>query len=234
MARSVKNIFLLFIVCFYISKCCAQDIVGQKNKLTNAVIERFYVLKMHPDIKQGPYKAYFRRKTLIASGNYNNGKKTGIWSFGDISGKLVENYNYNTNNYIFEGPLDTNTYLGFLFDTLFVKTDIVTRPLKIGGSYYGFIPYMNLFQLPFETFDVNTDYFLAYIELLISPMGRLANYNVRIIAPYYEYDHSFNLDINLLSEADRTFQPATLNGRPILSRIVIKCYVTSSGELDFY
>jgi hypothetical protein len=230
----MKNVFLLFIIPCCLTNCFAQDIVAKRNRLSDSVTEKFFVLKSDENIKQGPYKAYFRRKTVIAAGNYNNGKKTGIWSFADVSGKLVENYNYTTNNYIFEAPLDTGTDLHFLFDTLFVKTDFVTRPLKVGGSYYGFIPYLNIFQLPFETMDIETDYFNATVELLISPLGRLADYKVHLVSPYYEYDHIFNLDVNLFSEEDRTFQPATLNGKPIICRIIIKCFVTGEGGLDFY
>ncbi len=230
----MKNIFLLLIIPCCLTKCFAQELVAKRNRLSDSVIEKFYVLKSDENTKQGPYKAYFRRRTVIAAGNYTNGKKTGIWSFADVSGKLVENYNYNTNSYIFEAPLDTDTDLHFLFDTVFAKTDIVTRPLKIGGSYYGFVPYLNIFQLPFETIDIETDYFNATVELLISPMGRLADYNVHVVSPYYDYDHIFNLDVNLFNEEDRTFQPATLNGTPILCRIIIKCFVTGQGGLDFY
>jgi hypothetical protein len=77
----------------YITNCFAQDIVARKNKLSDAVIERFYVLKSDLKTKHGPYKGYFRGKTVIAAGNYRNGEKTGIWSFCDARGKLVENYN---------------------------------------------------------------------------------------------------------------------------------------------
>jgi hypothetical protein len=230
----MKNILLLLIIPGCVSHCLAQDIVAKRNRLSDSVIEKFYVLKSDQNTKQGPYKAYFRRRTVIAAGNYTNDKKTGIWSFADVGGKLVENYNYGTNSYIFEAPLDTGTDLHFLFDTAFAKTDILTRPLKIGGSYYGFIPYLNIFRLPFETMDIETDYFNAIVELLISPMGRLADYSVRLVSPYYDYDHTFNLDVKLFSEEDRTFQPATLNGKPILCRIIIKCFVTGKGGLDFY
>ena len=230
----MKNIFLLLIIPCCLTNCYAQEIVSKRNRLSDSVIEKFYVLKSDENTKQGPYKAYLRRKIVIAAGNYTNGKKTGIWSFADVSGKLVENYNYTTNNYIYEAPLDTGTDLHFLFDTLFVKTDFVTRPLKIGGSYYGFIPYLDIFQLPFETMDIETDDFNATVELLVSPLGRLADYKVHLVSPYYDYDHTFNLDVSLFSEEDRTFQPATLNGNPILCRIIIKCFVTGKGGLDFY
>ena len=98
----------------------------------------------------------------------------------------------------------------------------------------GYVPYLNIFRVPFDTYDIETDSFLAVIDLLISPMGRLADYKVRLVSSYYQYDRIFSMDINEFSEEDRTFVPATLNGRPVMSRILIKCYVSSNGELDFF
>jgi hypothetical protein len=235
----VKVIFFFITGFFYVSVCLAQDTVEQKNRLSDSVVERFYVLKSYPQIKQGSYKAYFRpfflsSRVMIASGNYSRDKKIGIWSFYGPNGKLVEKYNYNTNSFLFEAPLDSSTDIFYFFDKKFVPTDTVTRPLKIGGYYYGFIPYLTVFQLPFETNDINTYYFNAYVELLVSPLGRLAEYKVHVASDYYKYNNVTSMDINLFSEADRTFTPATLNGEPIASRIMIKCYVTSSGGLNFY
>jgi hypothetical protein len=211
----------------------AQDTTERKNRLSGPVTERFFVLRSNQKIKQGPYKAFFRRKTLIASGNYTNNLKTGIWHFYTTKGRIIEKYDYDTNTFLFEGPLDDPDDLSFIFDAAIVKTDRLTRPLKIGGNYYGFIPYVNLFQLPFDTYDINTDLFDAEIELLISPLGRLADYKVHLTSGYYAYDHTFNMAVSLFSEADRTFIPATLNGEPVISRIVIKCNVTPDGRLDF-
>jgi len=184
-------------------------------------------------MRNGPYKALFRRKTVIASGNYTNGKKTGIWNFYGTDGKLAQTFNYDSNSFSYVARLDTGSDLQFMFDEKLKKTDTVTRPLKIGEPYYGYIPYVTIFRLPFETFDVNTDLFEATVELLISPMGRLAEYKVHLVSPFYQYDHTINLDVNLFSDEDKTFVPATLNHKPILSRIIIKCSVTNNG-LDFY
>jgi hypothetical protein len=230
----VKNRFLLFIILFCVTSCFAQDTVKQKNRLTDSVIERFYVLRSDKTIKEGLYKAFFKRKTLIASGNYSKNLKTGIWQFSDRRGRLVEKYDYDKNRFTYIAPLWAPEYLSLLFDDTLKEGDRITRPLKIGGIYYGYIPYVNLFQLPFDTFGVSTYAFHAYVELLISPLGRLADYNVRIVSSYYDYDHTFNLDVKLFNEADRTFIPATLNGKRVMSRIVIKCFVTPSGGLDFY
>ncbi len=205
----------------------------QKNRLSDHVIERYFVLKSDQKIKQGPYKAFLRRKTLIAMGNYKNDKRAGIWTFYESDGRLVERFNYNTNTLLNEAPLDTAGDIDYLFDAKIKEADKLTRPLKIGGTYYGFLPYVTLFKLPFSVMDVNTNSFNAYIELLISPGGRLAEYKVHISSALYEYKQTINMDVGLFSEDERQFIPATLNDEPILSRIIIKCYVAPFGDLDF-
>jgi hypothetical protein len=213
--------------------CVAQDTILRRNRLSDSVIEKFYVLKSNPEIRQGPYHALFRRETPLAIGHYKNGKKAGIWQFFNSKGRLVEKYNYNIENFTFEAPLSPSDDLNFLFDDSLKTTDVLTRPLKIGGSYYGFLPYLT-FKLPFDTFEINTNTFLAYVELVVSPLGRLADYKVHILSDSYQYYKDFSFDVHLFSEEDQTFAPATLNGKPILSRIIIKCYVNYLGGLDFF
>ena len=225
----------LFIFCLlYLSNCLAQDTVERKNWLTDSVVERFYALKSNKEIKNGPYKALFQRKTPVATGYYSNNKKTGTWEFYKQDGTHVQSFNYDTNDLTFEAATDTDDDIHYLIDKKFGAGDRATRPIKIGGIYYGYIPYLTVFQLPFETVEVNTNSFRATVELLISPLGRLADYKIHIVSQLYEYDRTFNLDVNLLSEADRTFIPASYNNEYVLSRILIKCYVQRDGGLDFY
>jgi hypothetical protein len=231
----MKNIYsILFIIFFCVTTCFAQDTVERKNRLSDSLIERFFVLKSDPKIKQGPYIILLNRKIPIARGRYNSNKKAGTWFFFDTEGKLVERYNYDKNKFLYEAPPYTSKDLSYLFDDSLKNGDKITMPVKIGGVYLGYIPYVSLFHLPFDSDQVDTYSFDAYVELLISPLGRLADYKVRIVSSYYEYDQTFDLDVHLFNEDDRTFVPATLNGVPVLSRILIKCFVTTSGGLDFY
>ncbi|MDP9046614.1 MAG: hypothetical protein M3N14_00655, partial [Bacteroidota bacterium] len=207
----MKSIFLLLTCFFFLTTCFSQETIERKNKLTDSVTERFFVLKSDKETKHGLYLAFFRRKTLIARGAYTKGKKTGGWNFYSTNGQPAERYNYDTNTLSFEAPYDPEGDVGFLFDDKIKPTDVATRPLKIGGSYYGYIPYVKLFRLPFDSFGVNTDVFEANIELLISPLGRLAEYKVHLVSQMYQYDHTITIDFHLLNEEDQVFIPATLN-----------------------
>jgi len=230
----VKKTLLLIIPLFYLNYCFAQDTVERKNRLSDSVIERFFVLKSDKKTKEGPYRALFQRRIVVAQGHYHKDKKSGVWNFYNQTGHLVETYDYGIQQFTYEAPVLVSDDFSYAIDDTIKKTDKVRRPLKIGGVYYGFIPYLTIFQTPFDTFEVNTDSFDAYVELLISPLGRLADYKVRLVSKEYQYDHIINLDVHLFNEEERTFVPANFNGKPVLSRILIKCWVTPNGGIDFY
>jgi len=230
----VRYSLCIFFGFFNVIRCAGQDTLARRERLSDTVVAHYHVLSTPENEKVGPYFVFLHRRTLLVRGNYKNGKKSGVWQFFDIKGVLNEKYNYDKKIFTYEAPLYSSPDFSFLFDDSLKKGDRLTRPLKIGGAYFGFLPYLNLFRLPFAAEDVNTDLFDAYIELLISPMGRLADYNIRLVSSDYNYDQIFNLDVHLFSDEDRMFTPATLNGTSVISRILIHCFVTPQGGLDFY
>jgi len=196
---------------FLIDHSFAQDTLKRRNRLTDSVIEHFFVLKSNPAVRQGPYQAVFRRKTTIATGEFSNGQKIGIWSFYSPSGVLIEKFNYDTNDFLFEGSLEKGSDITFKFDEKIMINDTVTRPVKIGGSYFGYIPLINVFGLPFDASEVDGDKFSVFVELLISPKGRLADYKVHINSNAYRYFQTTSFNLSLIPEEDKQFLPATLN-----------------------
>ena len=227
--RFYTGILLLLIY----TSCIGQDTVEIKNRLTGDVTERFFVLKTNADVKQGLYRAFYRRNTAIAIGNYKNNKKTGIWRFSGKDGATIQQFNYDNHNLISERMLDENQDVNFLVDDTLRDCDQLTRPVKPGGVYFGLIPYLNIFQLPFDTYNLDTGEFDAEVELLISQGGRLAEYTVHISSEFYDYEQVFNISVKLFDEEDKLFLPATLNGKPIVSRIIINCAVNQHGGLDY-
>jgi len=230
----VKIFLFVFVGLFCITNCFAQDTANHKNWLTNTILEKYKTLKPDEKTRVGPYKAYYKRRTLIADGRYDKGVKVGIWSFYDDEGKLNEKYDFDKTEYIYEAPLDTDTDVHFAFDAPIKVGDRVTRPLKIGGMYFGLAPYVGAFRLPFDTEGINLDFFYAIVELLVSPGGRLADYKVRLLSKAYKYDQTFNFDVGLFGEEDKQFTPASVNRQPVLARIFIRCSINYDGSLDFY
>ena len=230
----MKKILSITFSFFYIINCFGQETIEKKNRLNDNVIEKFRVLKDHENIKNGAYEALYRRNVPIALGNFTNGKKTGLWRFYDAKGNLVEVYNYDSASVKYEAKEFTKSS-DFLYaiDKVMSDTDKATKPMKVGGRYYGYLPYLGLYKLPFNPYEYGTTGCVAAVELLISPLGRLAEYKVRTMCGLLEYDQTITMSTNLFKEEDKQFIPATYNGEPILSRIFIKCRVTPDGGLDF-
>lgn len=231
---TLKNYPLFVCLIFCLSDCFAQATVEKKNKLNDNVIEKFQVLKDHQDVKNGPYEALYRRRVPIAQGNYTNNKKTGMWRFYDPKGTLMQVYDYNSKTIRYEAKeyaRSSDFYYGI--DREISDTDKVTKPLKVGGRYFGYLPFLGLYQPPFNPYEYGTDGCVAIVELLISPLGRLADFKVRVNCSLIQYDQTISMQVNLFKEEDRQFIPATYNGQPVLSRITIRCKLKSNGELDF-
>jgi hypothetical protein len=224
--------FLLFFTAIILTtNCFAQETVQKKTNLANNVSLVYNVLASNGYTKQGLYQALFKKKTVVATGMFENDKKIGVWRFYDQKGQAMQIYDYTKKQLLFEAREDTSSSLRYLADKQLDSTSKTTKPVKVGGRYYGYLPYLNLFTLPKDLRDVNYNAFSAVIELLISPYGRLADYKVHLTAANYE--RTVNMNINLPNEEDMVFIPATLNSEPISSRIVIRCYVTNSGHLNF-
>jgi hypothetical protein len=228
----VKKVILLIAIYFFVNRAVAQDSVMRKNRLTQSVIEQFFVLKSNKEIKQGLYQAIYRRRVALASGNYADNKRVGVWHFYDKYGRLVQNFNYEWNSIAWEIADDTltATHIRYDFDNKITDSDRVTKPMKAGGIYYGYIPYLKLFRLSDDYMGTDLSQFTAVLEILVSPGGRLADFKVHIKSQDDERITTFSTD--LIDEDDRLFVPATINHKAVLSRIFVKCRITDEGELD--
>ncbi len=227
-----KKTLLLLLSFFCVIYCSAQQKIQKKNRINDQVTEIFTVLKDSDMIKDGPYEAFYKRKTPLAMGNYTKDKKTGLWRFYDSKGKLMQIYNYDRDSLRYEAReyLHASDFW-YTIDQEIADTDQVTKPIKIGGRYYGYLPYLGAYKVPFDPYLYGTDDCTALVQLLISPMGRLAEYKVRSLCS--DYDQTVSLDVRLFREEDRKFIPATYNGRPVVSTIMIRCRLTRDGGLDF-
>lgn len=229
-----KRLFPAISILFCTLNSVAQEIIEKKNRLTDFVTEDYYVSKADQQTKNGSYQAFYKRKILIAEGAYLNGKKIGTWNFYGLRHNLLQRYNFNKDSLEYEASVRLPSNFHYLIDKDITDSDRITIPIRIGGRYYGFLPYLNVFKSPLPTYSGNEEMFVAEVELLISPMGRLASYKVHLMAPGFDYDQTINLSLNFFSEEQKQFIPATFNHKAILSRIIIKCRVTADGGLDYY
>jgi hypothetical protein len=232
--HAVKNIILTILLTFITGYCFAQQLVNRKNKLTGSVTEQFQsVIETDKQVKQGIYHAFFAKKTVIASGAYKNDKRIGTWHFFDPSGQIMQNYDYDNNQLLYESREDEKTRFKYNIDYIINKADVTTKPVRLGGRYFGYIPYLRLFKLPDDLENINPEQCTVILELLISPMGRLADYTIRITNSYTGEDiRVLNINTNILPGEDKIFIPATLNKNPVSSQITVACYMNRYGDID--
>ena len=229
----MKSLILLLLSIFYLNTVSGQETTVVKHKLTDRVTEKISVLKSDKSIRQGLYQAVSEQGRAVASGNFDQDKKAGVWHFYDQQGRLAQNYDYTKKVLLYESVEDTTSNLRYYVDKALTDTDRTTKPVKPGGRYFGYIPYLQLFKLPPYLAEINRMVSVAVVELLVSPYGRLADYKVHIYSgPTYE--KVFNMNLNALNEEDKTFIPATVNNQPIGCRIMIKCVIDNDGGIDFF
>lgn len=210
----------------------APETVTQKHRLTDSVVERYSVLKSDKYTRQGLYQAIYQKNYALASGYYTNGNRTGTWHFFDNRGNLVQNFDYNTNQITYEAPEDSTSNVLYVVDVQLTDSSKVTKPLKVGGRVFGYLPYINLFKLPPDLMNLDQRVSYGIVELLISPLGRLASFKVHVYSGKFE--KVFNMSIDVPDPADKIFIPATVNGEAVGCRAVIKCAFRSDGGLEFY
>jgi hypothetical protein len=228
--RSIS--FLIIISCTH--HCFAQDTLEIKRKISGDVTEIYKVLPANVNIRQGLFRALYKKKIPVAVGMFENDKKVGLWKFAGPDGTVLQTYDYSTKRLFYEAPEDTTSKLRYIVDKELKPGDRTTKPIKIGGRYYGYLPYLTLFTIPKELKNIDRDYISAIVELLISPGGRLASYKVNLVnSPFGQPIQTVNMNIKLPDPADVVFTPATLNGEPIACRIIIRCAVNSNGHLNF-
>jgi hypothetical protein len=228
------SLLYIILICL-INNCFSQDTVKRRDRLTQSVSEEYFVLKSDKTIKQGLYQAIYGRDIALASGDYLNNKQVGIWHFYDTNGRLVQNFDFNLNSIIYEEPDNyiSGMHIKYSFDDTIGNHDRVTKPIKIGGRCYGYIPYLSLFRLSDDYANSDFTQLNAILEILVSPGGRLADFKIHIQgSDDSERITSFSPD--LIDENDRLFVPATINGKPVLCRIFVRCRITGLGQLDVF
>jgi hypothetical protein len=230
----VKSILPFLLTLISLSNCFAQEIIKRTRKITPNVTEKYTaVIGTDREIKQGLYQALYNKKIPIASGNYTDDKRTGTWQFFNKRGQPIQRYNYDTNTLQLETREEENSNISYDFDAVVNNNDRLTKPIKPGGRYYGYLPYLKCFELPRDMHEADLDVYYVAMELLISPGGRLAEFKFHIKTPWDDnFDWVLNVNPNRLFDDDKKFIPATLNGEPVSALIMINCFINNNHTID--
>jgi hypothetical protein len=229
--------FFSFLICISVAGY-AQETIVENGKYAPGINEEYHVLKSNPNIKHGLYRAFYNRKTVIATGMYTQGKKSGTWHFYNNVGKVVQHYNFDTNKAFFlvNNELPANL-IQYEFLPKPADTDSLTLPVKIGGVLYGYLPYINKFKVK-NTVEYVQGSLYGILEILVSPAGRLAECKLLVRAKVWKNNQwlpdiidSYLLNPELLSDDDKTFAPGTVNKQQVSSTIYIYCTIKPNGRI---
>ncbi|RKR83647.1 hypothetical protein BDD43_3859 [Mucilaginibacter gracilis] len=237
MLRSV----LLFCLLSTTLSVYAQETIELSNNYSPDIIQKYHAFKDNRDIKHGAYQAFYKKKTVVASGLYTQGKRTGVWHFYDIKGNITQHYNYDKNQLLYVTDEDpTGNFTKYEFIPKPAATDSVTFPIKIGGLLYGYQPYLKMFRVD-EVNLYNPASVYAVLEILVTPFGQLAECKLMVktkVMVNFQIQETnvatYLLNNDLLSPEDKQFLPASVNRQPVSSTIYIYCNVQSNGRISIF
>jgi len=218
----MKKLILCLFCCFTIG-AYAQDTVKKSNS-TGDFNEQFAVLKSNKKMRQGSYKLLYQKK-VVAAGNYDQGKKVGLWSFY-TDDKMVQQYDFSANKLISNDPEK-----GFSFSVTYNPGDVVTNPVKIGGATAGL-----KFLLAYTNFADVISGLSGKISvnhtITLDENGKIATWVTMV-----KSDEGLKVNNQVLVDVPEDamlFLPATVNGKPAASAIAFHDELkgASSGERD--
>ncbi|MEQ9167344.1 MAG: energy transducer TonB [Fulvivirga sp.] len=194
------KIFITLILSLFCIATSAQELSYIKSKT-----EIYSVLKDNPEVKHGDYKK-IKKKSILESGQFDNGNKVGPWSFYDEEGKVELIYDFSTNKVIENHNLDQFSN----YKTVNDETKPEILPVYIGGrsGYNRFIS-ENL-EYPKDSKSKGIEG-RQFVIITLSEQGEIIESKVyRPIAPdiYAEA-------LRLISELPNKWTPAINQGKPV-------------------
>jgi hypothetical protein len=196
-------------------------LLKQSNSLTIFIREHYHVLKSDKTIKQGEYTA-LNYHVLVAKGNYTNGDRTGIWNFYNAKGKLVQTFNYDNYQVLFNDTTDVKDAQYFVEKPR--RADTVTIPIKIGGLTYGLEPLIFRGELSrvIHQEHPNATGVKYKHTFILDDRGQITAHE--ILATVDGVDKLYKLNDDKFDADITRFKPATLNHRPVKSVFIITSY----------
>lgn len=189
--------------------------ISQKVKIDNYQIkETFEVLKSDLTTKHGLYSASI--SGYSEKGQYNNGKKTGLWECYDREG-LIHKYDYSIVKSSEERPSKMIVSIWELDDQNQVVKELSPRTIYFGGDGKMLAILVQCIRYPAAAVENNTQG-IVHISAIQSKDGKISSEKPET-----------NLGHGLEQEALRVFKllppdwiPVTENGKPVAIKIEYK------------
>jgi hypothetical protein len=220
----MKRWLLILTVGLISGQLHAQDTVKRSDFSSPNFSEDFYVLKKDKKVRQGAYQAAFEG-TVIARGRYDQNNRTGIWSFANRKGEIVQTFDYERHIIAIDSADNRTFQPSYSYaDTL--NNTVHQAPIKIGGSFLGYYPL--LFSLRVNLLLHHDFPDLVPIRcqhvFFIDKAGKLVRHDMTAV--YRDQTKQYHLNDDFLDDDARRFLPAKSGGQPVECQISINTTIT--------
>lgn len=169
--------YRLFIICLTISITA----FSQKTKKVVAENEMpeykevFYVLVDSPAVKHGKYTRTFGgRYKSEEKGQYDHGKKTGVWTFTGFNGKVEQEIDFSNHKVIFAKPFKMVVHSYILQGDRWVENTAENLPLFLGGESRTINLFLRYMRYPASARRLGIDG-SVYVSGIVTKDGKLVD-----------------------------------------------------------
>ncbi|WP_448700530.1 hypothetical protein ACFGVR_01095 [Mucilaginibacter sp. AW1-3] len=216
----MKHLVIIAALLFGCLSVRSQDTVSRSNQLNPQIYESFYVLKSNKKVRHGLYIAVYKKSTVLAKGEYNNGKRAGQWQFFDGTGKPAQVYNYDEGRFtMIDEAGKKGTKCTFAQEP--APTDSVSKPIAIGGFIYAVTPLIAIrpdIDDKVRPYNMEEGKMQTVYHLLdINEEGFVTKHTA-----YTEIDgkkRTCDVDDRDYTDGSQKFVPATINHKPVACQV---------------
>jgi hypothetical protein len=197
----------------------SQDHQTQKKTLSRHLREVYDVAKKDWKIKDGPYFVINDDGAKVVKGAYDNGRKSGIWSFLNAGGDVLQKYDFSHDSLQYSA-VDSGSIVHTDFQLLEFPandSDKIQAPYKIGGAEYGFYLLFDDRDIPADVKSATSTASMTYV-LTISAKGELESYTL-LFSGSVILDKTIHRSIRGLPADALEFSPAKINGVGVRSKL---------------
>jgi hypothetical protein len=199
--------------------CFSQDHQTMKKTLSRHLREVYDVPKKDWKIKDGPYFVINDDGAKVVKGAYDNGKKSGIWSYMNAGGDVLQKYDFSHDSLLYSA-VDSSSIVHTDFQLLELPandSDKIQAPYKIGGSEYGFYLIFDDRDIPADVKSATSTASMTYV-LTISAKGELESYTL-LFSGSVILDKTVHRSTRGLPAEAMEFSPARINGVGVRSKL---------------
>ncbi|MFD2246279.1 energy transducer TonB [Pontibacter ruber] len=214
--RIIYTLLLLLITCYGAAAQGNNQTEPKTKEVTETLKhynQRYHVLQDNPKLKHGPFT--MGAAGWRSEGQYEMGKRSGLWSFYGWRDKLEYKFDFTTNQEVFaDRKSDTirNEVKVYQHGEL-VKTKVGNRPFYFGGDSRMFFFLGKNIRYPIAAQRARVEG-VAVISLDIDEDGKASNHEV-VKKVGYGIDEEALRAISLLPNE---WVPAMIDGKPVKSR----------------